>query len=318
MVRLMNGLSITGLSVLLSLMLLVGGDLSSDTPLSPKSAQAESLYTVTVVKTGSGNGTVTTGGLGLISCGTRCSASYPSSISINLEAQEDFDSTFVRWGGACEGAGTSRFCSLFAESDLIVTADFAGKPRDISVERIGAGEGTVVSSPSGLECRLSCSGSFAFGATVILTPRPSKGSKFDGWGGACAGSEITCEVAMTSNRHATASFSLKPSDPEPKPVNGKDRVRLCGVLPGDGAYGYVKTRGVTCRTGWRVSRKARKKFCANRNGCSFAPYTPESIQRSYRGQVKRNGWRCSGVVKWEFSRFICRKGERFIRAEGGA
>lgn len=94
--------------------------------------------------------------------------------------------------------------------------------------------------------------------------------------------------------------------------------RLCGLLPGDGAYGYVKTRGVTCRTGWKVSRKARKKFCAARNECSFAPYTPDSIQRTYRGSVKRNGWRCSGVVKWEFSRFICRKGERFIRAEGGA
>jgi hypothetical protein len=107
-----------------------------------------------------------------------------------------------------------------------------------------------------------------------------------------------------------------------KPYGAKPKARLvertCGLLPGDGAYGYVKTRGVTCRTGWRVSRKARKKFCANRNGCSFAPYTPDSIQRTYRGGVKRNGWRCSGVVKWEFSRFICRKGERFIRAEGGA
>lgn len=108
------------------------------------------------------------------------------------------------------------------------------------------------------------------------------------------------------------------SRPKPPSKGNSMIVRTCGLLPGEGAYGYVKTRGVTCRTGWRVSRKARKKFCSRRDSCSFAPYTPSSITRTYRGRVKRNGWKCSAVVKWEFYRTICRKKGMRIRAEGGA
>jgi hypothetical protein len=125
---------------------------------------------------------------------------------------------------------------------------------------------------------------------------------FGPWGSDCRGAQI-----------------LRPYGSKPKPPSkGSGIIRTCGLLPGDGGYSYVRTRGVTCRIGGRVSRKARKKFCSRRNSCSFAPYTPSSITRTYRGRVKRNGWKCSVVVKWEFSRVICRKKGMRIRAEGGA
>ncbi len=51
---------------------------------------------------------------------------------------------------------------------------------------------------------------------------------------------------------------------------------------------------------------------------SYAPYTPDSLSGKYRGGVKRNGWKCSVVVGWEFYRTKCRKRDMFFRAEGGA
>lgn len=66
--------------------------------------------------------------------------------------------------------------------------------------------GTVTSSPSGINCGTTCSGSFASGSTVTLTATPVSGSTFTGWGGACSGTG-TCSVTMSSNQAVTATFA---------------------------------------------------------------------------------------------------------------
>ena len=44
------------------------------------------------------------------------------------------------------------------------------------------------------------------GGTVTLTANPATGSAFSGWGGACAGSSLTCTVNMSASQNVTASF----------------------------------------------------------------------------------------------------------------
>lgn len=123
---------------------------------------------------------------------------------------------------------------------------------------------------------------------------------FGPWGSDCRGAQI-----------------VRPYPHKPKPKRVK--VRVCGLLQGEaGAYNYLKAWGIRCRKGWPISRKVRRKFCSRKNNCAFDPFTTSGITRTYRGRVKRNGWKCSVVVKWEFFRTVCEKGDMKLRNEGGA
>jgi phospholipase C len=77
----------------------------------------------------------------------------------------------------------------------------------LTVTLSGSGSGTVTSSPSGISCKPTCSGSFASGTQVKLTLTPAKGSYFAGWSGACKGLSA-CTVTVNSNLTATATFNV--------------------------------------------------------------------------------------------------------------
>ena len=66
----------------------------------------------------------------------------------------------------------------------------------LTVTRSGAGNGTVTSTPSGISCGSSCSGSFQDGSIAQLSAAPAAGSLFAGWsGGGCSGTG-NCQVAV--------------------------------------------------------------------------------------------------------------------------
>jgi hypothetical protein len=82
-------------------------------------------FAVTVAKTGSGAGTVTSTPAG-ITCGADCSEPYVSGTLVTLSATPATGSTFSGWsGGGCSGTAT---CSLAGNSALTVTATFAKAP----------------------------------------------------------------------------------------------------------------------------------------------------------------------------------------------
>lgn len=67
--------------------------------------------------------------------------------------------------------------------------------------------GKVVSAPSGLGCRATCSKSTDPDATITLTARPDDGAYFTGWTGGCSSSDgDTCTVTMRGNRSVGATF----------------------------------------------------------------------------------------------------------------
>ena len=68
----------------------------------------------------------------------------------------------------------------------------------------GTGNGTVTSSPAGINCGAACSASYNAGTVVTLTATPAAGSTFAGWSGSgCTSSSIT----INANATCTAIFS---------------------------------------------------------------------------------------------------------------
>ena len=77
----------------------------------------------------------------------------------------------------------------------------------LGVGKIGAGGGTVTSSPLGISCGAACSASFAT-TPVVLTATPDGISNFSGWAGSGCSGTGTCTVDLTGGDAAvTATFA---------------------------------------------------------------------------------------------------------------
>jgi ribosomal protein S5 len=73
------------------------------------------------------------------------------------------------------------------------------------------GNGTVTSSPAGIDCGATCSASYTGGTLVTLSASPANGSAFSGWsGGGCSGTG-GCTVTMSAATTVTATFTLLPT-----------------------------------------------------------------------------------------------------------
>jgi uncharacterized repeat protein (TIGR02543 family) len=78
------------------------------------------LYTLTVTKAGTGQGTVTNAQVG-IDCGDDCTASVPAGTVVALTAAPAPGSTFAGWSGACTGTAG---CNVTMAAAKSVTATF--------------------------------------------------------------------------------------------------------------------------------------------------------------------------------------------------
>ena len=82
----------------------------------------------------------------------------------------------------------------------------AGPISALSVTKAGTGEGTVTSTPAGIDCGSTCSAPFDENTAVTLTATPTTGSIFTGWSGDADCSDGT--VTMAGARSCTATFNL--------------------------------------------------------------------------------------------------------------
>jgi Divergent InlB B-repeat domain len=69
-----------------------------------------------------------------------------------------------------------------------------------------SGDGSISSSPAGINCGQTCSGSFAAGTQLVFTATAGSGSLFSGWDGACTGTG-GCRVMINSDFSISAAFT---------------------------------------------------------------------------------------------------------------
>ena len=77
----------------------------------------------------------------------------------------------------------------------------------LTTAKTGTGTGTVTSAPTGIDCGATCSATLTLSTRVTLTAKPTGGSTFAGWSGACSGTATTCVVPILGARTATARFN---------------------------------------------------------------------------------------------------------------
>ncbi len=183
--------------------------------------------TLTVTKSGTGAGTVTSSPAG-IACGSACAAEYDEGAKVTLTAAADAHSEFKGWSGACTGTATS--CQVTMSAARAVGAEFEALPQQtLTVGVSGSGEGKVTSEPSGIECSLgstgTCTEHFNRGSTVTLTETPAPHSRFTGWGLPCDESTATtCTVQMSADETASAGFAAIPSQTLTVALSGEGTV----------------------------------------------------------------------------------------------
>ncbi len=163
---------------------------------------------VTVTKSGSGSGTVTSSPVG-IDCGLFCSRNFDSYTSVTLTAHPLAGSSFGGFaGGGCSQGSTT--CVLTLQEARSVTATFTRDQRKLVVAKAGTGDGRVTTIPAAIDCGTHCSQDFDSGSPVLLIAASAAGSTFAGFSGeGCAGTATTCYVTMSQARSVTATFAAK-------------------------------------------------------------------------------------------------------------
>lgn len=70
---------------------------------------------------------------------------------------------------------------------------------------INSGDGTITSSPLGIDCPDDCTEGYLDGTEVTLSATPAAGFLFNGWTGDCSGTGA-CQFVVDTNRNVAATF----------------------------------------------------------------------------------------------------------------
>jgi YVTN family beta-propeller protein len=76
----------------------------------------------------------------------------------------------------------------------------------LTVTKTGVGAGSVVSSPTGIDCGITCASAFPINTMITLAATPDATSIFVGWSGAVSSNSPTINVTMDAAKSINAQF----------------------------------------------------------------------------------------------------------------
>ncbi len=246
---------------------------------------------LSVSSDGTGSGTITSSPSG-INCGNICSASYPAGTQVSLSANPASGSILASWNGDCFGTGVC-LISISSVAAQSAVATFNSENSDtipLTVSLSGLGNGSVTSSPSGINCGSDCAGSFPPGTQVSLTAVAEEGSVFAGWsGGGCSGTGV-CTVSSQSPESVSAAFNLA-SYPLRVSVSGNGEVTSspAGIdcragNSGDclASFALGTTVSLTAEPAVGSSFVGWGQNCSGNGNCSIAINSAQSVSAAFQ------------------------------------
>jgi Divergent InlB B-repeat domain len=173
--------------------------------------------------------------------GTGTVASQPAGINCTaLTATPAAGQSFTGWSGACAGSASS--CQVTMNQLRSVSANFEriSGVQSFALTVAVSGSGVVVSQPTGINCGSDCAEQYAANTSVTLTAQPASGQVFNGWGGACSGTQPTCVLQLSQARSVQAAFAIAPiaaASYEALPIDAS-RPNFLAQLNAQGAKGF--------------------------------------------------------------------------------
>ncbi len=169
---------------------------------------APESHRLTVSKSGTGSGTVTSSPSG-INCGSTCSASFNNNTTVTLTARSATGSTFAGWSGDCSGSSTTTTVTI--NSDKRCTATFnqaTVTTRILTVNSIGATGVRITATPSNYAGTTNYDvRNIPNNTSITLTaPATSGGANFSSWTGCNSTSGRNCTVNMSSNKTVRVNY----------------------------------------------------------------------------------------------------------------
>lgn len=154
-----------------------------------------------------------------ITCGSTCSATFPSGQEVTLNAVPRKGSIFVGWKGECSGTGP---CMVLMDSDTEVSAVFRLVTYTLTVIVEGIAGDRITSAPAGIDCgpttskstTVTCRRRFPAGTSVVLTATPSD-KRYVLWDtdvpwdiDDCSSGTGTCSGALGGDTRVKANFDF--------------------------------------------------------------------------------------------------------------
>ncbi|HEC85628.1 MAG TPA: hypothetical protein ENI48_10375 [Thioploca sp.] len=166
--------------------------------------------TLTVTKTGDGTGTVKADLPAQINCGESCSEEYAANTVVVLTAVADDDSTFTGWSGNC--SSTESTITITMDVSKTCTASFSrlAPPGSHHLTVTKTENGSVTSSPTGINCGATCTTHYPEGTVITLTASPDAGFTFTRWSGNCSSISNSVVVEMNATQICMAHFAQIP------------------------------------------------------------------------------------------------------------
>jgi hypothetical protein len=164
-----------------------------------------------------------------------------------------------------------------------------------------AGNGSVTSTPVGIDCPGDCTQDYPDGTPVALAATADPGWVFSGWSGDCAGTGA-CNLTMSADRSVTATFveitwSLGVSVTGPGTVTSSPAGISC---PGDCGHDYPDGTmvGLTATPGPDAHLVAWNGDCTGSGGCSVAMTAARTVGAQFDTMPFVDGFESGDTTEW--------------------
>ena len=137
---------------------------------------------------------------------TNCTAEFAEGDTITLLQSAAAGFRWNSWGNCDTNLGENG-CVVQMNTSRNIIAEFVANTSAVDLNITVNGNGTITSSPGGINCGSDCSESYPQNTSVVLTPTADLGFFFNGWSGDCTGNGITT-VVMDSAKNCSAQFDM--------------------------------------------------------------------------------------------------------------